>query len=349
MENNNSENKDDKNNINITLKNNNFSLMKWLFLIVFISIAYLTYAFLSGQNLTQHSGLIIKNYGERYQKFQNDFNSFFTKEYGNGNFAYNKNFRKVSNGKTIYYLKFNGDIQASQVQSLRKEVDAILEVANKNDEVVVNLESPGGSVTGYGLVASELSRFRKHHIKLVVVVDQVAASGGYMAASVANKIIAAPFAMVGSIGVVAEVPVFQKLLNKVGVDYKVYTAGDKKRMVTSYQEPTKKGSKEFEAKLASIHTQFKNHVLKYRPQVDINDASHGDFFSGKKALKLGLIDKIETSDEYLRNKYFNGYRILYIDYKNPENKTNSLIKTMAKSITDNVKEMLYNSNDILLK
>ena len=105
----------------------------------------------------------------------------------------------------VYVLDFKGSMDAHEVASLREEVTAVLAVATPQDQVVVRLESPGGVVHGYGLAASQLQRLREKQIPLTVAVDKVAASGGYMMACVADKIVAAPFSIIGSIGVVARI------------------------------------------------------------------------------------------------------------------------------------------------
>lgn len=201
--------------------------------------------------------------------------------------------------KKVYVLDFQGDVHASQVENLREEITALLQNATSDDEVVVKLHSPGGVVHGYGLAAAQLLRIRERQIPLTVCVDAVAASGGYLMACVANKILAAPFAIVGSIGVVAQVPNFNRLLKKHEVDYKEYTAGEFKRTVSVFGEITPKGEEHFLGRLVDTHTLFKNFVHKYRPHVDVAKVANGDYWFGDEALKMGLVDHLQTSDDYL--------------------------------------------------
>jgi serine protease SohB len=202
--------------------------------------------------------------------------------------------------KRVYVINFNGDIRASATENLRQEITAILSVANKDkDEVVVNLESPGGMVHGYGLAASQLARLREHQLPLTICVDKVAASGGYMMACLANTIIAAPFAVIGSIGVVAQLPNFHRLLDKWDIDYEVLTAGEYKRTLTMFGKNTDAGREKFVADLEDTHNLFKEFVTDYRPQLDIEKVATGEHWYGKQALGLGLVDKLMTSDEYL--------------------------------------------------
>lgn len=201
--------------------------------------------------------------------------------------------------KTVYVLNFDGDIHANQVENLREEVTAILQSATSEDEVVLRLESPGGVVHGYGLAAAQLIRLKEHKIPLTICVDAVAASGGYMMACVADKILAAPFAIVGSIGVVAQVPNFHRVLKKYDVDYKEYTAGDYKRTVSLLGEITPKGEEKFQERLVDTHVLFKAFVHKFRPHVDVNKVATGEYWFGEEAVKLGLVDTLKTSDEYL--------------------------------------------------
>jgi serine protease SohB len=204
------------------------------------------------------------------------------------------------NKKRIYVINFNGDMRASATENLRQEITAILSIADKDkDEVVVNLESPGGMVHGYGLAASQLARIRQHNLPLTICVDKVAASGGYMMACLANTIIAAPFAIIGSIGVVAQLPNFHRLLDKWDIDYEVLTAGEYKRTLTVFGENTDAGRQKFIADLEDTHTLFKEFVSDYRPSLDIEKVATGEHWYGKQALGLGLVDKLMTSDEYL--------------------------------------------------
>lgn len=201
--------------------------------------------------------------------------------------------------KKIFVLSFDGDMHANQVDNLREEVTAVLQTATVTDEVVVKVESPGGIVHSYGLAASQLIRIRDRGIPLTICVDQVAASGGYLMACVANKIICAPFAIVGSIGVVAQVPNFFRVLKKHDVDYKEYTAGDYKRTVSLLGEITPQGEQKFQERLVDTHILFKNFVQKFRPQINITQVATGEYWFGEEALKLGLVDELRTSDDYL--------------------------------------------------
>ncbi len=202
--------------------------------------------------------------------------------------------------KRLYVLRFKGDIGASAVGRLAREVDAVLSVARAGlDEVVARVESPGGTVTGYGLAAAQLLRFVEREIPLTVCVDQVAASGGYMMASVADKILAAPFALVGSIGVVAQVPNLNRLLKKNDIDFEEITAGEFKRTVSIFGEITPAGREHFKGKLDATHEAFKRFVAARRPKVDIEKLGNGDVWLASEALELGLVDEISTADDYL--------------------------------------------------
>lgn len=199
----------------------------------------------------------------------------------------------------LFVIDFKGDVKASQVENLREEVTAILTEATPNDEVLVSVESPGGMVPHYGLGASELLRFREKNIPLTIAVDKVAASGGYLMACTANKIICAPFGIVGSIGVVAQVPNLNRLLKKYDVDFKEYTAGEYKRTVTMLGEITPKGEEKFKEQLEQTHVLFKDFVKTYRPQIEAEKVATGEYWYGQQALSLGLIDSIKTSDDYI--------------------------------------------------
>lgn len=207
--------------------------------------------------------------------------------------------KKEQHPRKIFVLDFNGDIKASAVEDLRQEVTAVLNVATASDEVVIRLESPGGVVHGYGLAASQLLRIREKNIPLTVCVDKVAASGGYLMSCTASKILAAPFAIVGSIGVVAQVPNLHRVLRKHDVDYKEYTAGEFKRTVSLLGEITPKGEEKFKEQLEATHTLFKNFVHQNRPNLDVAKVATGEYWYGTDAKNLGLVDEIRTSDDYL--------------------------------------------------
>lgn len=203
-------------------------------------------------------------------------------------------------GKRVYVLAFKGDLRASAVKKLAMEIDAVAMVARpETDEVVLRLESAGGTVTGYGLAAAQLMRLRDRKIKVTACVDQVAASGGYLMACAADRIVAAPFAILGSIGVVAQVPNLHRLLKKNDIEYEEMTAGEFKRSVSMLGEITPAGREHFRGKLDSTHEAFKRFVQQCRPNLDIARVGDGDVWLGGEALGLGLVDALSTSDELL--------------------------------------------------
>ena len=219
--------------------------------------------------------------------------------------------------KRIYVLNFHGDIRASAVSSLREEITAILMVATNNDEVFVRLESGGGVVHGYGLAASQLMRLRDKNISLTVSVDKVAASGGYMMACVGNRIIAAPFSIIGSIGVIAQIPNFHKVLKKHDVDFDQFTAGEFKRTVTMFGENTEEAKAKFREEIEDIHVLFKDFIVQHRPDVDIVKVSTGESWPGTRALERKLVDELKTSDDYLleNSKHADLYEVSYVSKK----------------------------------
>jgi serine protease SohB len=206
-----------------------------------------------------------------------------------------------SDGKArkVFVLNFQGDIRASAVAALREEITAILMVASARDEVIVRLESAGGLVHAYGLAASQLARLRERKINLTVAVDKVAASGGYLMACVADRIIAAPFAVVGSIGVVSQLPNFNRLLKKHDVDFELFTAGEYKRTLTLFGENTDKARLKFQEELEEAHRLFKDFIKTYRHQLELERIATGEHWYGTQALELKLVDALRTSDDYL--------------------------------------------------
>jgi serine protease SohB len=217
----------------------------------------------------------------------------------------------------IFVLDFDGDLHASAVEHLREEISAILTLATRNDAVLLRLESGGGMVHTYGLAASQLQRLVNAGIELTVSVDKVAASGGYMMACIAPRIIAAPFAIIGSIGVMAQLPNFHRLLKKHDVDIELHTAGEFKRTLTVLGENTEKGRRKFVEELEDTHVLFKQHVVRHRPQLDIDNIATGEVWYGIQAVDKQLIDVVQTSDEFLLAKRHDCelFRVEYIQKK----------------------------------
>nr|WP_156871214.1 protease SohB [Ketobacter sp. MCCC 1A13808] len=201
--------------------------------------------------------------------------------------------------KRVFVLDFDGDTKATGVECLAQEITAVLTMAEPRDEVVLRLESPGGQVHAYGLASSQLERFSQKNIPLTVCVDKVAASGGYMMACTAKQIVAAPFAILGSIGVIAELPNFNKILKKYDVDYEIYTAGEFKRTVTMLGENTPEGKKKFVEEIEETHVLFKDLIKRNRPELNIEKVATGEHWYGNQCIERGLVDRIQTSDDYL--------------------------------------------------
>jgi serine protease SohB len=213
----------------------------------------------------------------------------------------------------VFVLDFHGDLRASQTAGLREEISAVLQVSRDHDEVLLRLESEGGMVHGYGLAASQLQRLRERGIKLTVAVDKVAASGGYLMACVASRIIAAPFAILGSIGVVGQLPNFNRLLKKHEVDYELHTAGQYKRTLTLFGENTAESREKFRQELEDVHVLFKSFVADNRPHLAIEQVATGEHWYGTRAVALKLVDEIKTSDDWLleRAKDFDLLEVIY--------------------------------------
>lgn len=217
----------------------------------------------------------------------------------------------------VFVLDFDGDIKASATESLRNEITALLTLATPRDEVVLRLESGGGLVHSYGLAASQLARIRQAGIPLTVCIDKVAASGGYMMACIGEKIVSAPFAVLGSIGVVAQLPNVNRLLKKHDIDFEVLTAGEYKRTLTVFGENTEKGREKFQEDLDITHQLFKDFVARYRPQLHIDEVATGEVWLGVAALNRKLVDELQTSDEYLseRARNANLFHLHYAERK----------------------------------
>jgi len=225
----------------------------------------------------------------------------------------------------VYVLTFIGSIMASEVEQLRDLISFLLQIAQPADEIVVRLTSPGGAVPLYGLASSQLERLKQAGLRCVVCVDTVAASGGYMMAAVADKIIAAPFAIIGSIGVVAGIPNFHRVLQKNEVDYHLFTAGKYKRTVTPFTEVTDEGKQKLQDDITAIHEAFKRLIKEGRPDVDIEEIATGEYWLASQAKEKGLVDEIMTSDDYLGSK-LDDCEVIEITTETEQNRIEKLIE-----------------------
>ncbi|MEJ2532580.1 MAG: protease SohB [Halioglobus sp.] len=224
--------------------------------------------------------------------------------------------------KRLFVLAFDGDLKASATDNLREEISAVLPQVEKGDEILVKVESPGGLVHGYGLAASQLKRITDAGAPLTVAVDKVAASGGYMMACVGDRIIAAPFAVLGSIGVLAQLPNFNRLLKKHDIDFELLTAGEYKRTLTLFGENTEKGREKFIEELEETHTLFKDFVSTNRPVLDIDKVATGEVWYGQNALKVGLVDDLQTSDAFVQARLseWDVFEVKFVQKKNWQEK-----------------------------
>ena len=317
-----------------------FTIIVLIFIPIFFLISSMR------QPIEKNESLKIKNLTKRYQSMANSLKVLTMNKEEKKKLKKTLKKEKKANPKTkkkpVYVLNFQGDIEASNVENLKEEISAILQSETKCEEIVLNLESAGGTVIGYGLAAAQLQRIRDAGIKLTACVDKVAASGGYMMACVANKIVSAPFAIIGSIGVVAAIPNFSKVLKKLDVDYELHTAGEFKRTITTFGETTNEGREKFKKDLQEIHDLFKEHVTKFRPELDISKVATGEIWEGTKALEVGLVDEISTSDEYLMNfsKKHEVFEIKFETKKKIQDKLSRFLNTLLKDFINTIDETL---------
>jgi serine protease SohB len=255
-----------------------------------------------------HEGLEIENLNEKHESLVETLRNAVLSKDQRKKAAKEKKKKDKAEAKAettrprSFVIDFKGDLKASAVPSLREEVSAILDVASEHDEVIVRLDNHGGVVHEHGLAASQLARIRDRNIPLTVCVDKVAASGGYLMACVATKICAAPFAILGSIGVIAQIPNFNRMLDSHGVEFEQVTAGKYKRTVTMFGENTDEDRAKLKEELEDVHSLFKEAVAKYRPGLDLEKVATGEHWYGTRALDLGLADEIRTSDELLSER-----------------------------------------------
>jgi len=289
-----------------------------------------------------HEGLEVESLNKKYRKIANTLRDAVSTKDEQKKAAKERKKQDKAESKDpphrprSFVIDFKGDLKASASDELREEVSAILDVAGEEDEVIVRLENHGGMVHEHGFAASQLSRIRDRRIPLVVCVDKVAASGGYLMACVASKIYAAPFAIIGSIGVIAQLPNFNRLLDSHGVDFEQVTAGKYKRTVTMFGKNTDEDRAKLKEELEDVHVLFKEAIAKYRPELDLDKVATGEHWFGTRALDLGLADELRTSDELLSEKAKD--RDLYlVEYK--------IKQTLQKRLMGNVDGAIEKARD----
>ena len=287
---------------------------------VVVGIVVIIVVAASAGRKASHEGLEVENLNKKHESLAESLRSAVSSKGERKRAAKEKKKKDKAEAKDTstrprsFVIDFKGDLKASAVPSLREEVSAILDVATEDDEVIVRLENHGGVVHEHGLAASQLVRIRDRNIPLTVCVDKVAASGGYLMACVATKIYAAPFAILGSIGVLAQIPNFNRMLDSHGVNFEQVTAGKYKRTVTMFGENTDEDRAKLKEELEEVHALFKDAVVRYRPDLDLEKIATGEHWYGTRALELGLADDIRTSDELLGE--LAGERDLYsLSYK----------------------------------
>ena len=277
-------------------------------LTVVIAIVAVMVAAAAAQRRATHEGLEVENLNKKYRGMADALRKAISSKDERKKAAKERKKEDKAEEKSpshkprSFVIDFKGDLKASAVASLREEVSAVLDVATADDEVIVRLENHGGIVHEHGLAASQLARIRDRDIPLVICVDKVAASGGYLMACVGSTVYAAPFAILGSIGVLAQIPNFHRMLDEKGVDFEQITAGKYKRTVTIFGENTDEDRAKLKEELEDVHSLFKDAVAKYRPDLDLDRVATGEHWYGTRALDLGLADALKTSDELLGEK-----------------------------------------------
>ena len=320
----------------------NYGLFLLKTLTVVISIVLILSFIMSTRNNKAEGDITIKNINEEFSLLEENIKKNLLGKSEFKKFIKLRKKNKKTNGKRLFVLDFKGNIKASEIVSLRREISGIILSYQKSDEVLLRLENSGGTVHEHGLAAAQLKRLKDKNIPLTICVDKVAASGGYMMACVANKIIASPFAIIGSIGVLAQVPNFNKLLKNKGIDFEQHTAGNYKRTVTMFGENTDKDREKLGEQLQDIHILFKNFITTNRKNIDIDKVATGEYWYGPKALELNLIDGIMTSDEYILSM-INEFEIFHIQYKKLKTLSDKISK-ISSSASSKVFNMLEQKN-----
>jgi serine protease SohB len=326
-----------------------------LIVISIVAILIVLLSLIAKQQKGSSKKLSIENISKRFQGYRDqlgaetDPSGQFVKSLKKQKKAEKKQLKKKSSGQQdepkIYVIEFEGDIKAAHVKNLREEVSAVLSVADKQrDEICLVLESTGGMVHAYGLAAAQLLRVKNAGIPLTICVDKVAASGGYMMACTADKLMCSPFAIIGSIGVVAQVPNLHKLLKKNSIDYEEMTAGEYKRTVSMLAEITPKGKEKFLQQLDETHVLFKNFVSSNRDKMDMSKVATGEYWYGYQARDLNLVDEISTSDDYLFSK-FESHKIFKVSVEAKKNLSEKIADAVSLSFDRFTQSFLQKGHD----
>lgn len=250
--------------------------------------------------------------------------------------------RNVQTHTKLFVTRFDGDIKASETEPLTECINAIIDNAKPQDEVLIILDSAGGFVHSYGHAAAQIHRIREHKLKLIIAIDKCAASGGYLMACLADELIASPFAIIGSIGVVGQLPNFHRLLKKNDVDYEIHTAGEYKRTLTMFGENTPKQRSKFVEEIEVTHHIFKDYVAKHRPQVDINEVATGEHWHAMQALDKKLVDKLQTSDAYIMAALPHR-KVFEISYEEKQKIGDRFVSKFCSQISKNLTTLLHQS------
>lgn len=288
--------------------------------------------------------LVIKNLTQSYFNTQKNITQkiYLKGEVKRLMIGSNHNQNEESN--KIFVIKFDSDAQGKETELLKNEITAILSIASNKDKVVLILESPGGTVNAYGLASSELERIRARGINLTVLIDKVAASGGYMMAVIGSEIIAAPFAIIGSIGVLAEIPNFSERLQREGVKYEQIMSGEHKKSISMFSKNTEEGRQKMQEDINIIHSAFIKLVKKKRPNVDIQKVATGEFWLASQAKELGLIDKIMTSEDYLSSLYAHNKQVFLVHYEKETSVVRKILNTFSL-----LYDVLYQFDEMIMK
>lgn len=277
-------------------------------LTIVIAVVVVLVAAAAAQRRASHEGLEVENLNKKYRKLADELLKAVSTKEEQKKVAKERKREAKAEGKQehsrprSFVIDFKGDLKASAVASLREEISAVLDVVTPDDEIILRLENHGGIVHEHGLAASQLARIRDRNVPLIVCVDKVAASGGYLMACVGSRVYAAPFAILGSIGVLAQIPNFNRMLDNHGVDFEQVTAGQYKRTVTMFGKNTNEDRAKLQQELEDVHALFKDAVARYRPTLDLEKVATGEHWYGTRALDLGLADELRTSDEVLAER-----------------------------------------------
>ena len=232
--------------------------------------------------------------------------------------------------------RFNKGIDLAGQRDILKKAFSLKKISH----VAVSINSPGGSPVQSHLIYSYIRQLaEKNKVKVIIFAEDVAASGGYLISCAGDEIYANSSSIIGSIGVISASFGFKDLIQKIGVERRVYTAGKNKSTLDPFVEEKEEDVKRLKNILQlELHADFIKVVETSRgsklKDPEKNNIFTGEFWTGKTALGLGLIDGIGNADQILKEKF--GEKVIIKNFEKPKG---FIARKLSSSIPDPVEKL----------